>query len=280
MAIQQQPDEIKPKLLKKPTNKVENFITRSQERFAQMDEKTKSKLELLRKQRQAKRLVFSALREQSDSDSDNQEEKRLRASDGSGFTALYSASKKSEVLGQQLTIDVERMNSNEYVLNQQHEFNLLAESDRVSEDNRQRLNAEPLVIEDPGKLPEVEVDLGINTFDNNINRKGNAVFKAEIVKSTEETSLVKDEKSSIKVKSSPKKKQIKKRSKDMQNFDAKGKIKALLDKSAIDEPEVYKSDSGESKYSNEDKTGKDHLSQDEAALMNAMRKFKNANKIK
>ena len=93
-----------------------------------MDEKTKTKLELLRKQRQAKRLVFSALREQSDSDSDNQEEKRLRASDGSGFTALYSGSKKSEALG--LTIEIERTNSNEYVLNQQHEFNLLAESDR------------------------------------------------------------------------------------------------------------------------------------------------------
>lgn len=53
-----------------------------------------------------------------------------------------------------------------------------------------------------------------------------------------------------------------------------------MDQSAVDEPEVYKSDSGESKYSNEDKTGKDHLSKDEDALVNAMRKYKNAGKIK
>ena len=146
-------------------------------------------------------------------------------------------------------------------MNQQHEFNLLAESDRQSEDNRPRRDAEPLFIEDPEKLPEVEVDIGINTFDNNIDRKGKAVFKANIVKSTEEMSLTRNANSSIKENSPPpKKKQPKKKSKEMQNFDAKGKIKALLDKSAVDEPEVYKSDSGESKYSNEDKTGKDHLS--------------------
>ena len=53
-----------------------------------------------------------------------------------------------------------------------------------------------------------------------------------------------------------------------------------MDQSAVDEPEVYKSDSGESKYSNEDKTGKDHLSKDEDALVNAMRKYKYAGKIK
>ena len=74
-------------------------------------------------------------------------------------------------------------------------------------------------------------------------------------------SLTRNANNSIKENSPPpKKKQPKKKSKEMQNFDAKGKIKALLDKSAVDEPEVYKSDSGESKYSNEDKTGKDHLS--------------------
>ena len=46
------------------------------------------------------------------------------------------------------------------------------------------------------------------------------------------------------------------------------------------EPEIYKSDSGESKYSNEDKDEKDHLAEYEPALLNAMRKYKNANKIK
>ena len=40
----------------------------------------------------------------------------------------------------------------------------------------------------------------------------------------------------------------------MKTFDAKGQLAALLDQAAQDEPEVYKSDSGESKYSNEDKT--------------------------
>ena len=79
---------------------------------------------------------------------------------------------------------------------------------------------------------------------------------------------------------SPKKQRPKKKKKVKEQFDAKGKVKALLDQSAVDEPEVYKSDSGESKYSNEDKTGKDHLSKDEDALRNAMRKYKNAGKIK
>ena len=46
------------------------------------------------------------------------------------------------------------------------------------------------------------------------------------------------------------------------------------------EPEIYKSDSGESKYSNEDKDQKDHLAKSEPAILNAMRKYKNANKIK
>ena len=43
---------------------------------------------------------------------------------------------------------------------------------------------------------------------------------------------------------------------------------------------MNKSDSGESKYSNEDIEEKDHLLQDEKALLNAMKKFKNAEKIK
>ena len=46
------------------------------------------------------------------------------------------------------------------------------------------------------------------------------------------------------------------------------------------EPEIYKSDSGESKYSNEDREQKDHFAQSEPAILNAMRKYKNATKIK
>ena len=47
----------------------------------------------------------------------------------------------------------------------------------------------------------------------------------------------------------------------------------------IAEPEMYQSDSGESKYSNEDKEDKDHLAVGEEALLNAMAKYKNADKI-
>lgn len=42
---------------------------------------------------------------------------------------------------------------------------------------------------------------------------------------------------------------------------------------------MYESDSGESKYSNEDKELKDHLAVGEDALNNAMAKYKNADKI-
>ena len=42
---------------------------------------------------------------------------------------------------------------------------------------------------------------------------------------------------------------------------------------------MYQSSSGESKYSNEDLEEKDHLTMGEAALMNAMYKYKNADKI-
>ena len=51
-----------------------------------------------------------------------------------------------------------------------------------------------------------------------------------------------------------KKKKSKKKLDKLKAFDAKGKFDALLDQAAVDYPEVYKSDSGESKYSNEDKT--------------------------
>jgi len=42
---------------------------------------------------------------------------------------------------------------------------------------------------------------------------------------------------------------------------------------------MYQSSSGESKYSNEDKDQKDHFAIGEEALMNTMRKYKNADKI-
>ena len=47
----------------------------------------------------------------------------------------------------------------------------------------------------------------------------------------------------------------------------------------MDEPEVFASDSGESKYSNHDLDEKDHLAQELDAVLNAMKKFKNADKI-
>ena len=63
------------------------------------------------------------------------------------------------------------------------------------------------------------------------------------------------------------------------------KISAGLNETAtsdfnwVDEPEMYQSSSGESKYSNEDRDEKDHLATDELALLNAMRKYKHADKI-
>ena len=42
---------------------------------------------------------------------------------------------------------------------------------------------------------------------------------------------------------------------------------------------MYQSSSGESKYSNEDIDQKDHLSVGESTLVNAMKKYKNADKI-
>lgn len=47
----------------------------------------------------------------------------------------------------------------------------------------------------------------------------------------------------------------------------------------VEEPEMYQSSSGESKYSNEDLDLKDHLAVGEKALHNTMRKYKNADKI-
>ena len=47
----------------------------------------------------------------------------------------------------------------------------------------------------------------------------------------------------------------------------------------VDEPEMFQSDSGESKYSNEDKHEKDHLAVGEEAILNALRKYNNADKI-
>ena len=47
----------------------------------------------------------------------------------------------------------------------------------------------------------------------------------------------------------------------------------------VEEPEMYQSSSGESKYSNEDRMDKDHLATQEQALLNAMRKYKHADRI-
>ena len=59
------------------------------------------------------------------------------------------------------------------------------------------------------------------------------------------------------------KRKKKKKPNPYKEFDQKGKLSTLLGQSAIDEPEVFASDSGESKYSNEDKEDKDHLLTDE-----------------
>ena len=47
----------------------------------------------------------------------------------------------------------------------------------------------------------------------------------------------------------------------------------------VEEPEMYISSSGESKYSEEDKHYRDHLLQNFDALQNSMKKFKNSDKI-
>lgn len=47
----------------------------------------------------------------------------------------------------------------------------------------------------------------------------------------------------------------------------------------VEEPEMYQSSSGESKYSNEDNEMKDHFAVGLKALTNTMRKYKNADKI-
>jgi len=47
----------------------------------------------------------------------------------------------------------------------------------------------------------------------------------------------------------------------------------------VEEPEMYQSSSGESKYSNEDNEMKDHFAVGERALHNTMLKYKNADKI-
>ena len=45
------------------------------------------------------------------------------------------------------------------------------------------------------------------------------------------------------------------------------------------EPDIYQSSSSDSKYSNQDEEEKDHLAVGENALLNAMAKYKNADKI-
>ena len=142
-----------------------------------MDEETKAKLEHLKKQRQAKRLVFSALREQSDSDSDH-DNKNLRKSDDSGFTALYSGSQKSkEIGGLGLTIDIEATNSNEFVVKPDNEFNILADTDRVSEDDRQK--PEPMMIHNQENLQDVEVNINISALDTTVEKKGKVLLKGK-----------------------------------------------------------------------------------------------------
>ena len=47
----------------------------------------------------------------------------------------------------------------------------------------------------------------------------------------------------------------------------------------VEEPEMYISSSGESKYSEEDRNYRDHLLQNFDALQNSMMKFKNSDKI-
>ena len=144
-----------------------------------MDEETKAKLEHLKKQRQAKRLVFSALREQSDSDSDRDMNK-LRKSDDSGFTALYSGSQKSKEIGGLggLTIDIEATNSNEFVVKADNEFNILADTDRVSEDDRKK--PEPMMIDNQEQLQDVEVNINISALDTTVEKKGKVLFKGKI----------------------------------------------------------------------------------------------------
>ena len=61
--------------------------------------------------------------------------------------------------------------------------------------------------------------------------------------------------------------------------DNTGKTKEDSDYEWVEEPEIYQSSSGESKYSNEDRELKDHLATGEQALENTIKKYKNADKI-
>ena len=47
----------------------------------------------------------------------------------------------------------------------------------------------------------------------------------------------------------------------------------------VEEPEMYQSSSGESKYSNEDRDLKDHFAVGTDALKNTVRKYRDADKI-
>ena len=58
-----------------------------------------------------------------------------------------------------------------------------------------------------------------------------------------------------------------------------GEMEILSDYEWVEDPEIYKSSSGESKYSNEDYHEKDHLAVGECALANVLIKYKNADKI-
>lgn len=61
--------------------------------------------------------------------------------------------------------------------------------------------------------------------------------------------------------------------------DNTGKSKEDSDYDWVEEPEIYQSSSGESKYSNEDRDLKDHLAIGEEALQNTIKKYKHADKI-
>ena len=63
------------------------------------------------------------------------------------------------------------------------------------------------------------------------------------------------------------------------NRDKKDKNEDDSDYDWVEEPQMYQSSSGESKYSNEDREQKDHLAIDEVALNNSIKKYKNADKI-
>ena len=77
-----------------------------------------------------------------------------------------------------MTIDIEATNSNEFVVKPDNEFNILADTDRVSEDDRKK--PEPMMIDNQEQLQDVEVNINISALDTTVEKKGKVLFKGKI----------------------------------------------------------------------------------------------------